>query len=274
MATYLLTWNPNNWDWYDLIEDISKIETLGSYIVRWSIGTNWQNIKIGDRVFLMCLGKSPKGIIGSGQVETNPFPDKHWDSSKSDDARYIEAKFDILLHPDYQIIMSEKMLQHRVIDLHNYWTPQASGKLIDKRIAKRLETEWAKFLSNFGYISEIWHEEEIEVDELEQTTLYKEGKARLVTSKTYERSRQAREKCLQEHGYQCCICEFDFEATYGELGKEYIHVHHIKPLSEIDEKYEVNPVKDLVPVCPNCHAMIHRGGVTRDIEEIKTLLKK
>lgn len=54
------------------------------------------------------------------------------------------------------------------------------------------------------------------------------------------------------------MCEFDFEDTYGEWGKNYIEVHHLKPLSSRDESILVNPKLDLICVCSNCHRMIHR----------------
>ena len=66
----------------------------------------------------------------------------------------------------------------------------------------------------------------------------------------------------------------DFEETYGETGKDYIHVHHITPLSDIGERYKLDPVKDLRPVCPNCHAMIHRQKPSLTIEALKALMKK
>ena len=65
------------------------------------------------------------------------------------------------------------------------------------------------------------------------------------------------------------ICGFDFEAFYGELGKNYIHVHHIVPLSKINKEYSVDPKNDLVPVCPNCHAMIHRTEPALTIDALK-----
>ncbi|MEG0771017.1 MAG: HNH endonuclease, partial [Clostridia bacterium] len=62
---------------------------------------------------------------------------------------------------------------------------------------------------------------------------------------------------------------------YGEIGKDFIHVHHLKPLNEIGEEYIVNPVNDLIPVCPNCHAMLHRkiNAKYLSVEELKSLLK-
>lgn len=64
--------------------------------------------------------------------------------------------------------------------------------------------------------------------------------------------------------------------VYGELGKEFIHVHHIVPLHEIKETYKVDYRKDLGPICPNCHAMLHRkiDDRTLDIAELKEIIVK
>ena len=62
------------------------------------------------------------------------------------------------------------------------------------------------------------------------------------------------------------------EDKYGEIAREFIHVHHIKPLSEIDQKYEVNAIKDLIPLCPNCHSIIHRKNPPYTIDEWQEIL--
>ena len=104
---------------------------------------------------------------------------------------------------------------------------------------------------------------------------YKEGSTMQVTINKYERNREAREKCIKVNGCYCNICGFNFEEIYGEVGKNFIHVHHLVPLSEIGESYIINPIEDLIPVCPNCHAMLHKkiDGKTIPVEKLKILLK-
>ncbi len=87
---------------------------------------------------------------------------------------------------------------------------------------------------------------------------YGEGGVKRVEVNRYERNPVNRELCLEVNGYVCKICGFDFEKTYGEIGHHFIHVHHIIPVSSYDDEYLINPVKDMIPVCPNCHAMLHR----------------
>ena len=90
----------------------------------------------------------------------------------------------------------------------------------------------------------------------------------------YERSSIARKKCIEEFGASCVICGMNFEKAYGEYGKGFIHVHHLKPLHTIGRDYVVDYKKDLIPVCPNCHAMIHRikDGEILTISELKNIL--
>lgn len=98
-----------------------------------------------------------------------------------------------------------------------------------------------------------------------------EGAKKQITVNAYERNPIARKACLTKYGYKCSVCGFDFEEVYGKIGAEYIHVHHLKPLNEINGKYKVDPIKDLRPVCPNCHSMLHRAKFS--IEQLRETLR-
>lgn len=102
-----------------------------------------------------------------------------------------------------------------------------------------------------------------------------EGAEKEVLSNKYERNPEARRKCLEHHGYYCHICGFDPVKIYGEAFKNKIEVHHIVPLSQIKADYVVDPINDLIPVCPNCHTILHSkpGGVYTP-DEVKNFLKK
>lgn len=111
-------------------------------------------------------------------------------------------------------------------------------------------------------------------DEVAQPDIYIEGATKMVAVNIYERDVVARKKCIEHFGCICIACNFNFENTYGDIGKGFIHVHHIKPLSEIKSEYEVDPIKDLVPLCPNCHAMIHKSKPILTVSKLKKLLAK
>lgn len=102
----------------------------------------------------------------------------------------------------------------------------------------------------------------------ESEAVYEEGKSQNVCLKGYERNKEARDKCIEYYGYNCRICNMSFEEVYGDIGKEFIHVHHINPLARFTGVHVVDPIKDLIPLCPNCHAMIHKLE-SGDIEELK-----
>lgn len=101
---------------------------------------------------------------------------------------------------------------------------------------------------------------------------FREGSTKSVTVNIYERNPRARRTYLQHYGAICTICKFNFGAVYGESAKGFIHVHHLKPLSEIGVEYELDPIRDMRPVCPNCHAVIHLGRNARSIEEVIDLI--
>ena len=91
----------------------------------------------------------------------------------------------------------------------------------------------------------------------EEPEFVEDGTGKLVPVKRYERNPAARWECLKANGYRCKVCGFDSSEKYGKDFKNIIEVHHIIPISERNEKYVINPKEDLIPVCPNCHTMLH-----------------
>ncbi|NVN92477.1 MAG: HNH endonuclease [Desulfuromonadales bacterium] len=85
-----------------------------------------------------------------------------------------------------------------------------------------------------------------------------EGQQRERYSSYYERDPRLRAKAITLHGTTCVACGFDFEKKYGEYGKDYIEVHHIKPVSELGGNTRINPQTDMAVLCSNCHRIVHR----------------
>jgi 5-methylcytosine-specific restriction protein A len=109
-------------------------------------------------------------------------------------------------------------------------------------------------------------------EEIPIAATHTEGSVRQVLVNAYERSSAARTACLAEYGYACSVCGFDFGNTYDSIGKDFIHVHHLKEIASIAEEYEVDPIQDLRPVCPNCHAMLHQRKPAYSIDHLKELI--
>lgn len=114
-----------------------------------------------------------------------------------------------------------------------------------------------------------WAEETVQ----EETVGTTEGKRTVYYTTKYERSSKNRDAAIRIHGTKCMICGFDFEQKYGELGKGYIEVHHIKPLATLEQEVVVNPETDLICVCANCHRMLHRfKNYIVPVEELKCIV--
>jgi len=100
-----------------------------------------------------------------------------------------------------------------------------------------------------------------------------EGAPMLVEQSVYERDRRLREMCLQARGQTCLVCGFDAVSSYGAEALGVIEVHHLQPLSDVGEAHTVDPLRDLIPVCPNCHAVIHRRTPSFTTEEVRAMLE-
>ena len=119
-------------------------------------------------------------------------------------------------------------------------------------------------------------EDDFQLDEEngDRSITIREGKVSYSLNKVYKRNQDNRKKAIEIHGTSCKVCGFDFMKTYGELGRGFIEIHHIKPLSTFDEEETVDPRTDLVPLCANCHRMVHRKKEIYSIDEIRVKMGK
>lgn len=113
-----------------------------------------------------------------------------------------------------------------------------------------------------------------ETFQFDEDELFNEGKVVRVFVNRYERNQKARQECIRHYGDKCYVCGFDFGATYGDIAKGFIHVHHKTQLADTHEEYNVDPINDLIPVCANCHSVIHLTKTAMTIEELKERMKQ
>jgi len=260
MAAYLYTWHPARWRWYDLPEAAYRVTNGEPYDMYWSCG-NTRRIKRGDLFFLMRLGVDPKGILGCGYVASAPYPLPHWDDKRAA-AGETTLRTDLL----FKVLETEPVvpLRHLAGAYPGYnWTPQGSGKSIPDEIAAALLAEIQRQTAG-----------PFQAESDASLRTYAEGRPRSVTITTYDRSQEARYACLERHGCRCAVCGFVFEEVYGALGAGYIEVHHLRPVADVGEEYEIDAVKDLRPVCANCHRMLHKRRPPLAIEELQQLLRR
>lgn len=246
---WILPWNPKKFNLIGCLEEFGFVE--------------WRQINklaIGDYVFLYCT--KPVGqILYMFQVTKAEIPyddtindqffeTDEWDIPTTD----IYARF----KPISVVTLGNKALSHETLVSKGMKTNlqmgmRATGILLDH------------ILQNFN----------VAIDE--SSGEYHEGASHQTTVTSYERNPFARQKCLEKYGYACQICGLKFEDKYGEVGKDFIHVHHIEFIaSKGGKSHKVDPIKDLIPVCPNCHAMLHRkiNGKYVTPSELKCKIKK
>jgi len=151
----------------------------------------------------------------------------------------------------------ETLLRNKFPDLHQSYhdNEELPFKLPRMRLEKA-SVDGTRFKVEFLYRSEI--ESDVDSEISEEYGPGKEGTVKKYFGKRYERDAGNRNRAIEIHGAVCKICGFDFESRYGDRGKGFIEVHHTKPLSELKEEYTPDLKKDLIPVCSNCHRMIHR----------------
>jgi len=245
----------------DMYDHASSFAHYGS--IDWR--QNKTKYNVGDIVYIYCTSPIKKirykcRVTATNKSSSEIRDDKNYWKNIHEYEKALKGNFfNIQLIEE---VDSKKLSLPFLIENGLKAAPQGPIKLNEK-----LET----------YISSVFNtaNDEYFPETIESTIEIFEGIKKQVSVNKYERSSIARAKCIEARGYLCEICKFDFEAKYGEIGKEFIHVHHITPIHSIGENYKIDYVKDLMPVCPNCHAMLHRkiNGRNLTILELKELLK-
>jgi len=270
MEAFLLTWNSKKTYWFEdqLIQWDQTFAKSGKLNKRgdWSCGVTTKSIRSGARVFLIKLGSEPRGIVASGYAISEPYKDRHW-LQEGKQAWYVDVKWDVALDPREAIFELEK-LKKKVSDHYN-WCPQASGQSIDDNIAARLEKEWNHFVRKVTKGRQV---PPSSPEQIKQS--YEEGTRKFLTLEQIERNRCARNACIRHYGLTCQVCGFNFAKVYGEIGEGFIHVHHVRPLCKSSKPRKVDPIRDLIPVCPNCHEMLHQSKQAMRVEKLRQIVEQ
>lgn len=201
------------------------------------------------------LSKDPHyfGFATIGEVEKNK--DKTYNASFRDFHLFAKA-VPFKIGEDYlEVIPTSRK--------SNYW--RDGVRPIDETLYNKI-LELAEIELNTG--ASIYNDVELSAVD---AAIYLEGGQKLAIVTLYERNQQLRDKAIEIHGYSCKVCGFNFGETYGEWGEGFIHIHHKNPVAQNAEVKTVNPETDLVPLCANCHAMVHRRK--NKILNIETLMR-
>lgn len=191
--------------------------------------------------------------------------DNHWDGERlvwfgKSGSHFNQSTIQNLISGDYRILIFYREADRDPFKFAGVGTP-----VPHLESSRPVRVDWV-----FG--SEDSEHVPFFTDEYTAGARFSEGQRTKVYVNRYERDRRARDKCVQFHGVNCAVCKINFGEFYGEIGEGYIHVHHITPVSALGDTCAVDPVTDLVPVCPNCHAMLHRTNPPLSVEDLRIRL--
>jgi 5-methylcytosine-specific restriction protein A len=252
MSAYLLKWNPRLWPWNSISTDAAKTEKGQFVRASWTCGRT-KKIRKGDRVFIIRLGDKPKGLIASGWATSNWYPGKFRGRS----VVRVDCKLDRILDWEVDALLPLSRLKQGKLN-KVAWTNQGAGVEIYGDILDEIEQLWAMQIGR--------NSTSVPIDE--RPAIEGEERRRLVRHymrETWKREEKIFEAQKKHNGRLICEiagCGFDFFEVYGKLGKGYAQIHHRKPLNSRTSPSKTL-LKDLLVVCANCHAMIHRYGACR-----------
>jgi len=248
----------------NLYDHSSSFEHFG--FIDWKQG----NIKyvLGDTVYIYCTKplqmlqykcRVEKIDLNSNQIRD----DKEYWLDEEEYYKSLNGKF-MRLNLVEQV-SNNNMRLDQLIQNGLKSAPQGPVRIKDLKLS-----EYIKKYFTDNYQSDIFPEV------LNEGKTEYEGVKRTISVNKYERSSKARENAVKYHGLNCKVCNINFENIDGEIGKEFIHIHHLVPIHEIGKNYKISYKTDLIPVCPNCHAMLHRktNGVEPTVDELKKMLPK
>jgi 5-methylcytosine-specific restriction protein A len=268
MTAIILAWDPDRRNGWTHAAAVELVTETGQCLATWN-AAGQGDIPSGTEAWLWLRARTRSGLLGHGTVVSEDLPAETpggppLGTGGEEDApatamRHIRVAFDALLPVGDQV--PPRILAEAVPGLN--WDGQDLPDVIrDAHVETSIRNVWKEFgpapASDPTY---------------PVPGTYPEKAVSRVQVNRNERSPDARRICVAHHGESCAACGFSFETAYGEVGRGFIQVHHIVPASQIGGEYQLDPVADLVPLCPNCHAMAHLGvGTPRTVAELRRIM--
>jgi 5-methylcytosine-specific restriction protein A len=259
MNAIILGWNPDHWNEWNYAAVVERVAATGLHLEAWNVGGH--QIPAGTDAWLLLQGDRGRGLIGHGVVlSAQPEPVLDAREAVTDQTdMYVQVAFDSLLPPGEQIAVG-------------VLTEAAPGIPWDGDQAISLTDHPA----DEAAIRTLWLD--LGAAPCADPTrpapgTYPQHAVTRVEVNRYEQDPDARRACIAHHGTSCAACGFSFEQKYGEIGRDFIPVHHLVPVSQLGSSYELDPIADLIPLCANCHAMAHQGlGTPRTVAELRRII--
>ncbi|WP_426998517.1 HNH endonuclease [Pseudarthrobacter sp. N5] len=258
MTAIILGWDPDRWNRWNYAAVVEQVAETGQFIASWNVGGH-QDIPSGADAWLVVEGRTGNGLLGHGVIiSEQPYAAPHF-AEPGKSSMYVGVAFDALLPLGEQLPLG---IPKDSLPAEPWDGVYGSGLTIGP--------------SNEAKVRDVWREfGPAPVSDSTQPvpgTFPEESMSRVEVNR-YERSPEARRACIAHRGTSCDACGFSFEIVYGEIGKDFIHVHHVVPVSQLGSDYQLDPITDLVPLCANCHAMAHQGVSTpRTVAELRRII--
>lgn len=273
MTAIILGWNPDRWNDWNYAAVVEQVAAAGVSVQPWRVGRR-RILPAGAEAWLVLQGNHGPGLIGHGVVASDimisgkiipgkpvtaqPGPGRR-PAEADNSAVYVQVAFDALLPLGDEIAFDVLREAAPRVPWSSSYT---SGLAVDPAEEGNIRALWEAFGPAPGP----------DPTHLVPGT-YPAGSVTRVEVNRYERDPEARRACIAHRGISCAACGFSFEVAYGEIGREFIQVHHAVPVSQLGSTYQLDPLTDLVPLCANCHAMAHHGvGTPRTETELRRMI--
>ncbi|GAA2177619.1 hypothetical protein GCM10009784_29030 [Arthrobacter parietis] len=249
MAAVLLGWNPDTSHWSGpYASAVAEVRNSGGHLEQWFLNDGMM-LPTGTEVWLLVQGTGPnrRGLIGHGVTVGEPIAVTYLDPEASGSRLSVTVQFDLLLPEGEQLHTDELAVRAPEID----WDAAADSFWhIPPDTESAVRDAWS------GHVVDSVCQHADTVDPVPGS--YPEHALQRIPVNRHERDPEAKAVAIAHLGSSCHACGFDFEATYGPPGAGFSHVHHTVPAAGLRPDYEIDPIIDLVPLCPNCHYMAHR----------------
>ena len=254
MAAVVLGWNPATAfgagpGRADYRLAASTVHRTGLFGTRWRVGRG-QRLDPGTDVWLFAQGRHGRGLLGHGIVASAPQPGPALPARLGLLAGIV---FDLLLPPGDAL--PAEGLPASVPDL-NWNAVRSTGTVLPASSEAALRAAWTAFLRSRP-VPDSWLGAADPTVPLPGSL--PQDSLRQIAVNRYEHDPDAVQQCVAYHGASCAACGLSMEQLYGPAGAAFVQVHHIVPPASMTPSYALDPVADLLPLCPNCHAIAHRG---------------
>lgn len=228
---------------------VDAVQREGLFRTRWRVGRA-QRLEPATDAWLFVQGRQGRGLLGHGLVAGAPQPVPALPPRLG---LLAEVEFDLLL--EVGDTMPAELLEDTVPGVA--WNAvRSTGTIVPAASEPVLRAAWTGFLRSRPVPAGGLGAADPTVPvpgALPQAAL------RRVAVNRFEHDPEAVRLCVAFHGPACAACGLTLEQLYGPAGAAFVQVHQIVPASGLEPGYRLDPVSDLVPLCPNCHAMAHRG---------------